>query len=66
MDGVIATVRVVSKDPDHTGGFYVINASDFDPAVHTAFEEGSAPSLASTPAPKRASRTKQPIETPLE
>lgn len=37
---MLPTVKVKTDAADNEHGFYVINESDFDPAVHELFEEG--------------------------
>ena len=43
MSDTCQTVRVVA---DNDQGFAVINESDFDPAVHTLYEEKAQPKKA--------------------
>lgn len=43
MLGEVQTVRVVSTDEASQGPFVVINAADFDPALHTLYEDDAAP-----------------------
>lgn len=47
------TLRVVSTDEASQGPFVWINSSDFDPKVHTLYEEGAAP--------KRGRKKTQPL-----
>ncbi len=54
-----ATMRVVATHPASQGPFVVINTRDFDPAVHTAYDEapqGAQPQEGAEQAPKRRGR----------
>lgn len=55
MSTLIETIRVASTDPASQGPFVVINAADFDPAVHKPLEAEPV-----TEAPKKRA-AKQPI-----
>ena len=48
------TVRIVSDNPAHAGGFVVINAADFDPQKHVLFEDDKPAAKA------QAKKTKEP------
>jgi hypothetical protein len=50
------TVRVMATDPASQGPFVVINAADFDPAVHELFEAPAEPETA----PARKPRATKP------
>ena len=59
----MATVRVVSTHPPTQGPYVVLDASQFDPAVHTLYHEEAEPAKAPPPPPaetaparKRAAR----------
>lgn len=50
----VEVVRVVSTHPPTQGAFVEINASDFDPLVHTPYTNGAAAPIEPPPAePKR-------------
>lgn len=68
MAGEIQTVRVVSTDEASQGPFVVINADDFDPAVHRPYEASDTSEQAppdgeaeptSEQAPRRARKAKE-------
>lgn len=46
----VPTIRIVSSDPEHTGGFIVINASDFDASIHTEWKPKPAKAKAKSKA----------------
>ena len=57
-----ATMRVMSTDEATQGSFVVINAADFDPAIHTPFDghPAEAPADAGGPAePRRRGRPRK-------
>lgn len=57
MSETIETVKVKSTDPESQGPFVVINAADFDEAVHKLHEPEPEP---------KATRTKKAAAAPAE
>lgn len=58
----VPTVKIVN--PQFAGGFLIINAADFDPAVHERYEEAAAPVPAAPAVPAAAPETPTATDDP--
>ena len=59
MSDSVPTVRVMPWAPMSQGKFVEINSADFDPAVHTLFDESQVPVVADEAQPEPVQKRKR-------